>query len=311
MSNLTILCVLSPLVCSQKQASQIYLCDQSWRRRNVNTTGLTRRSLSSSATSTTSTGSTGSTATGSTRSPSDRLRPLPLAAAEVDGGPPSHEVPCPPHCLELLPLRLQRDRRRPRRPRLAAGPLPGRLPLDCLRQQVLQPGFGNIWGILFVLSKIPELGDTYFIILRKQKLIFLHWYHHFSVMIFCTHLYGHRCSAAFWFSVMNYAVHAVMYTYYFVRAMGFRLPKPISMSVTTLQISQMFMGNFIVYYVLYQKYVGTPCQSLDLDLYYGTFIYGSYMVLFAIFFFSTPTSGPDRPLRSSRRSRRQSRPTER
>lgn len=147
--------------------------------------------------------------------------------------------------------------------------------------------FGNIWGILFVLSKIPELGDTYFIILRKQKLIFLHWYHHFSVMIFCTHLYGHRCSAAFWFSVMNYAVHAVMYTYYFVRAMGFRLPKPISMSVTTLQISQMFMGNFIVYYVLYQKYVGTPCQSLDLDLYYGTFIYGSYMVLFAIFFFDS------------------------
>ena len=33
----------------------------------------------------------------------------------------------------------------------------------------------GFWSSLFVLSKVPELGDTIFIILRKQQLKFLHW----------------------------------------------------------------------------------------------------------------------------------------
>ena len=33
----------------------------------------------------------------------------------------------------------------------------------------------SFWSWLFTLSKIPELGDTLFIVLRKQQLIFLHW----------------------------------------------------------------------------------------------------------------------------------------
>ena len=42
----------------------------------------------------------------------------------------------------------------------------------------------GFWGFLFVLSKVVELGDTAFIVLRKQKLIFLHWWHHATVMIY-------------------------------------------------------------------------------------------------------------------------------
>jgi len=37
-------------------------------------------------------------------------------------------------------------------------------------------GVSGCWAWLFVLSKVAELIDTLFIILRKQKLIFLHWY---------------------------------------------------------------------------------------------------------------------------------------
>ena len=33
----------------------------------------------------------------------------------------------------------------------------------------------GFWTFMFVLSKVPELGDTIFIVLRKQPLIFLHW----------------------------------------------------------------------------------------------------------------------------------------
>ena len=34
------------------------------------------------------------------------------------------------------------------------------------------------WYTVFVLSKAVELLDTAFIVLRKQRLITLHWVHH-------------------------------------------------------------------------------------------------------------------------------------
>lgn len=40
---------------------------------------------------------------------------------------------------------------------------------------------------MFVFSKVPELGDTVFIILRKRPLIFLHWYHHVTVLLYTWH----------------------------------------------------------------------------------------------------------------------------
>ena len=36
-------------------------------------------------------------------------------------------------------------------------------------------GVSGCWAWLFILSKVPELVDTLFIVLRKQELIFLHW----------------------------------------------------------------------------------------------------------------------------------------
>ena len=48
----------------------------------------------------------------------------------------------------------------------------------------------GFWVVLFIFSKIPELGDTVFIVLRKKPLIFLHWYHHVTVLLFCWHAFG-------------------------------------------------------------------------------------------------------------------------
>ena len=99
-------------------------------------------------------------------------------------------------------------------------------------------GSSKFWVIMFTISKVYELGDTVFIVLRKQNLIFLHWYHHITVLIYTWYTHAYFLAPARWFVVMNYSVHAVMYSYYTLKAMRYRLPKFISMVITILQITQ-------------------------------------------------------------------------
>jgi hypothetical protein len=70
-------------------------------------------------------------------------------------------------------------------------------------------GATGLWVQLFCLSKIPELIDTFFIVQRKRPLIFLHWYHHVTVLLYCWHAYTTEASQALYFVAMNYSVHAV------------------------------------------------------------------------------------------------------
>eukprot|EP01035_Chromulina_nebulosa_P002308 gene2308-3115_t len=61
--------------------------------------------------------------------------------------------------------------------------------------------------MVFAYSKIPELLDTVFIVLRKQSLIFLHWYHHVTVLLFCWSAYSTLAGTGLYFVAMNYSVH--------------------------------------------------------------------------------------------------------
>ncbi|XP_074928969.1 very long chain fatty acid elongase 3 isoform X2 [Chelonoidis abingdonii] len=71
------------------------------------------------------------------------------------------------------------------------------------KRSVCDPGFYNgpvskFWAYMFVQSKVPELGDTVFIILRKQRLIFLHWYHHVTVLLYaCCSAADFHCTLAY------------------------------------------------------------------------------------------------------------------
>merc|ERR1719223_1435003 len=152
---------------------------------------------------------------------------------------------------------------------------------------------------LFILSKIPELIDTVFIVLRKKPLIFLHWYHHVTVLAFCWHSYVTESGAGLWFVAMNYTVHAVMYFYYFLQAMK-AIPKWFpSWIITTMQILQMVVGTAIVCFSIYYKLFGSKnysidgCNVIDENLYVGGIIYASYLYLFMEFavkryIFTTP-----------------------
>lgn len=142
---------------------------------------------------------------------------------------------------------------------------------------------------LFCLSKIPELIDTVFIVLRKKPLIFLHWYHHVTVLLFCWNAYVDQSSNGLYFVAMNYTVHAVMYFYYFLQAMK-AIPKWFpSWIITLMQISQMIIGTFIVgattYYAHYggKFYKVGECGITNTSLVTGGIIYASYLYLFVEF----------------------------
>lgn len=138
----------------------------------------------------------------------------------------------------------------------------------------------------FILSKLPELFDTAFIILRKKPLIFLHWYHHITVLLYCWNSYVTESGAGLYFVAMNYTVHAIMYTYYYLHAVK-ALPKWFrSWIVTSLQIVQMIVGTCIVsaslYYYVYggEKYAPGECNNNPSNVIAGVVIYSSYLYLF-------------------------------
>lgn len=150
-----------------------------------------------------------------------------------------------------------------------------------------QAKYRVIWVFIFVLSKIPELIDTFFIILRKRKLIFLHWYHHSAVVIFGFYMVSGRVAMSRWFVFMNFLVHSIMYTYYALRAANFKPPTFISMAITTLQILQMIMGTYFVSYALITRLSGGVCDISYDRLAYAMFMYTTFGVLFTYFFYAS------------------------
>merc|ERR1712055_843827 len=161
-----------------------------------------------------------------------------------------------------------------------------------LYQSVCSPSFiaedsvAAFWTWMFVLSKLPELGDTVFIVLRKQKLIFLHWYHHLTVLIYVFYCFCEFTSSARWFMNMNYFVHSVMYSYYALRAMKVKVPRGVAMLITSLQLIQMVIGCAINYLAYNFKNSGKFCGVTHKNLLFGSLMYASYFVLFARFFYN-------------------------
>jgi len=148
--------------------------------------------------------------------------------------------------------------------------------------QIFVTGF---WTKVFAYSKAFELIDTMFIVLRKRPLMFLHWYHHITVLIYTWHAYKDYTAAGRWFVWMNYHVHAFMYSYYALRSCGIRFPKWIPMSITCMQLSQMVVGCFVAVEAYRTKQKGQFCQQTYENLYFAFGIYFTYFLLFAQFFY--------------------------
>jgi elongation of very long chain fatty acids protein 6 len=149
--------------------------------------------------------------------------------------------------------------------------------------------YGNtaFWAYIFTISKLYELGDTLFIVLRKQPLIFLHWYHHVTVFIYVWYSYTDHTAPGRWFMVMNYTVHSFMYTYYALKAMRLRIPRRVNIFITGIQILQMIMGVAVILKAQQYKAQGHFCQQSRENMRYCFLMYSSYLVLFSHFFYNT------------------------
>ena len=156
-------------------------------------------------------------------------------------------------------------------------------------------GASGFAAAIFVISKIPELLDTVFLVLKKKEVQFLHWYHHCTVLVFCWNSFVTESAAGLWFVAMNYTVHSVMYMYFALstlRILPGLIPAPL---VTTMQILQMAIGTAVVSACLYLNRYGSAryvyrlsegpvaCGNSESNLWVGGVIYASYLYLFAEF----------------------------
>jgi len=147
----------------------------------------------------------------------------------------------------------------------------------------------NPWVFYFCLSKIPELLDTVFIVLRKRPLIFLHYYHHVATLMYCWDAWGTQVQNGGWFAGMNLIVHSVMYSYYAACAFGAKFSTATRLSITSLQILQMVAGTAIVVHNL------VNCLDHKLNTYAALVMYISYMLLFVKLFVESMTRAPRKP----------------
>src|SRR3989338_7911505 len=147
------------------------------------------------------------------------------------------------------------------------------------------------FGFMFILSKIPELLDTFFLVFKKKPVIFLHWYHHIVTLWYCWDGWV-VFSPTNYVCYMNLFIHSIMYFYYFASTKPFGYEVKISgivpLTITTLQIAQMIAGIGVIAHALKEcpsTYLASDFRVM-LNLWLGLAMYISFAILFSQFFIS-------------------------
>lgn len=145
------------------------------------------------------------------------------------------------------------------------------------------------WVWIFYLSKVFDFFDTSFMVINSKynQFTFLHIYHHISIFL----MYWVNINIAFdgdiYFTVVaNAAVHFIMYFYYFLTTLRFRVPKPLKMLVTVSQMVQFICMNTQAIYILYN---GCPFPARVTQVYLFYII--SLFLLFGNFFLKSYCGG--------------------
>lgn len=137
------------------------------------------------------------------------------------------------------------------------------------------------WIELFCMSKIPELIDTVFIVLRSKPLVLLQYYHHLATLFLCylgLNVYPKNLIIA---SSMNYTVHTVMYGYFALVSDGYHGLRRYGFLITIMQLAQMVIA---VYILLTEDMKSCLDEEKDISYiyYYSLVMYSSYVFLFGL-----------------------------
>ncbi|VDK45249.1 unnamed protein product [Anisakis simplex] len=146
-------------------------------------------------------------------------------------------------------------------------------------------GTNGFWGWMFILSKVFEMGDTVFLVLRKKPLMFVHWYHHILTLIYAFYSYPTTPGFNRWGVNLNFFVHAFMYSYYFTRSLKIRVPGVVAEFITTLQILQFAISLGILLHLGVLIYIQNVECDFDSHIFaLALFMDGTYLILFINFF---------------------------
>nr|POF23960.1 putative fatty acid elongation protein 3 [Quercus suber] len=122
------------------------------------------------------------------------------------------------------------------------------------------------WGWLFYVSKFYEVIDTAIILAKGKRSPTLQTYHHAGAMLCMWAGMRYMSPPIMMFVFLNSFIHAWMYTYYALSALGYRVPRRYKQLLTTLQIAQFLFGASYAAAHLFVQYdipVSTPYQIVD------------------------------------------------
>jgi len=112
----------------------------------------------------------------------------------------------------------------------------------------------EMYHILNYYFKYWEFVDTFFLVIKKKKLMFLHVYHHMATAALCYSQIVNETTLSWVIISLNLAVHVIMYGYYAMASVGIRCPW--KKWITTGQIIQFVIDVAVCVY-------GSTCLAAD------------------------------------------------
>ncbi|PVU84749.1 hypothetical protein BB559_005150 [Furculomyces boomerangus] len=161
------------------------------------------------------------------------------------------------------------------------------------------------------LCKWVEFIDTFFLVMKKKKLQFLHVYHHALTMILCyTQIQG-KTSVSWVVCSINLLVHVIMYYYYYLASRGISVFW--KKYLTIFQIAQFVIDINLCFFCLYthMAYHNFPnlpnmgdCRGTRQAAYAGCILLSSYLTLFVQFFSQVYSEGARIEIRRRREEKK-------